>query len=262
MHSTPLAVLLAAALALGGGADRAPRFEGRWRIDRSSISPPRTIERIVLRDGSYSSESSDAVAADGRFHSVATQGYSDEIAVAVVDGNSVHLTTRLKGEVVAQSRMTVSRDGRTLVVDSLSKSSRDQPPMRTRKVQTRVGSVAGGGAHLVSGGWRTRRLDVPDDPSADWLISLDGRRFSLRSPDGTGYTAELGGAPVPLEGDGAGAFVAVTMPRRDTVVESDSLGTVVGGTLTMRILPDGRTMRATSLNVRTNASTTYLLRRR
>lgn len=126
-------------------------------------------------------------------------------------------------------------------------------------VQRRVG-LPTKGAHLIAGKWE--RVSVAVDSSSDWILKLEGNRFSWRTEAGTGYDAIVGGKSVKIDGDNSGARALITRPRPDIIVETDfSAQGKLDDVLSMQLMPDKKTIRGVARTVKQKQSTTFYLHR-
>ena len=233
-------------LAAGAGAaTAAPEypFNGRWRMDTASIKGDNRPTTFQLRDGRLKRDDNASVTADGHLHPVASDGYVDEQSIAVKSDHLVEEIDKIRGKLAYIVDYSISPDGNTLTSHVASYTSPDGKAVRSETVQRRVGS-AKKGEHLLSGTWKIIRIMA--DSKHDWMLKLDGNRFSRRTDDGSGFDAVIGGAPVKLDGDNSGVHTQITRPRPDLIVETDfSAKGTVDDTLSMQLMPDGRTIRAT-----------------
>lgn len=236
-------------------------FTGTWRVDVGSLSMPTAPEVILLKDGIFSigdPRSTSSVKADGRFHMDGGDGYVDEVAVKILDRNCIRETDKLGGKIVYTTTYRVSADGMTMIARSTDFTKPDGKPVITEKFLRRIGRPASG-THLISGSWRATKLKVSTESYLNWTLRVEGDRFSSSSTNGYGFDAIIGGAPVPVRGDTAGGLKSVAMPAKDTIIETASLNGVVGSVMTLTLLPDGKSIKVISRNVKAGTSTTFML---
>lgn len=259
------ALLIALIFSISGPAEReVSSFNGTWRVDVGSLSMPAAPEVILLKGGMFSiggQRSTSSIKADGRFHMDGGDGYIDEVAVKILDRNSIRETDKLGGKIVYTTTYRVSADGMTMIARSTDFTKPDGKPVMTERLLRRIGRPARG-AHLISGSWRTTKLKVSTESYLNWTLRVEGDRFSSSSTNGYGFDAIIGGPPVPVRGDTAGALKAVTMPAKDTIVETASLNGVVGSVMTLTMLPEGKSIKVTSQNVKEGTSVTFMLYKR
>ena len=247
-------------LLLCAGANAETRkhpFSGRWRMDTTSLKGNIKPTIFHLANGGFKRDDYDVVRADGLFHQVVGDGYVDEQSITVENDHVVKEVDRVRGKLAYTVEYVVSPDGGTLTWHVASYTSPSGQAVTSETVQRRVGSPTNG-AHLISGTWE--RVSVTVDSKSDWIMKLDGDRFSWRTEGGTGYDAVIGGKPVKIDGDNSGSRAKITRPRPDTIIETDlSAKGKREAVLTMRLMPDGRTISGTALSPQRKRSTTFYL---
>lgn len=220
-------------------------FTGRWRIDTASLNESAKPNSFKVKNGYFQRNENSMVKSDGRPHSIKSDGYVDEVTIFIDNDKRVKEVDKIRGKLAYISIYEVSPDGNTLKTRIANYTSPDGKAILGETSERRVG-MATKGSHLLSGTWK--RISMTVDANDDWLMKLAGGRFSWRKEGGSGYEAEIGGGPVILEGDNAGIRAQVTRPRCDTIVETDLAtdGTVVD-ILSMKLMPDGKTITATAV---------------
>jgi hypothetical protein len=234
-------------------------FTGRWRIDTTSFSGSTKPTVFHVRNGRFKRDDNATVTADGHPHPVAGDGYVDEQTISIESDHLVKEVDKIRGKLAYTVDYSISPDGNTLTWHLASYTSPSGQPVLGETVQQRVGA-ASKGTHLLSGTWK--RVGVTVDSKSDWILKLDGDRFSWRTEGGTGYDAVVGGPPVRLDGDNSGGRAKITRPRPDLIVETDlSVKEAVDDTFSMQLMPDGRTLRVTGVYGPKRRSTTFTLHR-
>lgn len=234
-------------------------FTGRWRMDTSSIKGGIKPTIIVLADGVFRKDNGPTTKADGSFHQFPGSGYVDERSISVESDYVTKEVDRVRGKLAYTVEYRVSPDGNTLTWHVASYTNPNGQEVKSVTVQHRVGRPTKG-AHLISGKWE--RASVAVDSKSDWILKLDGNRFSWRTEFGTGYDAIIGGEAVKIDGDNAGSRALVTRPKPDTIVETDlSSSGERESVLTMQLLSDQKTIRGTAFSVKTKKSTAFYLYR-
>jgi hypothetical protein len=234
-------------------------FSGRWRMDTASIKGDIKPTIIELADGAFRKDNGPIVKADGDFHRVSGSGYVDETSISVVSDYVVREIDRVRGKLAYTVEYKISPDGNTLTWNVASYTNPNGQEVKSVTVQRRVGLPVKG-SHFISGKWE--RVSVAVDSKSDWILKLDGNRFSWRTEYGTGYDSIIGGESVKIDGDSSGARALVTRPQLDTIVETDlSSKGEHESVLTMKLLPDQNTIRGTAFSVKTKRSTTFYLNR-
>lgn len=253
-----------AAITLCAPAAAQSPFDGIWKVDTSSLDFPAAPDDILLAGGIYTSGPVDTplkVPADGRLHAAPGGGYIDAVSITVLGSRHIRETDRLRARTVYVTDYTVSADGMTLISRTQDLGKPDGKPVISETIRRRIGRPLRG-AHAISGHWQKVKVTVQSTAYLSWHLKLDGNRFSNRSSNGWGYEAIIGGPPVPVVGDGGNGMAAVTMPAPDTIVQSTSgADGVVGSVMTLVVMPDGKSMKATSRAVRQGTTTSFMLYR-
>ena len=237
-----------ALVVLAGGAGDATAspdypFNGRWRIDTTSVTGDIKPTVFDVRDGRFKRDDNPSVTADGRPHPVTDDLYVDEQTISIESDHLVKEVDKIRGKLAYTVDYSISPDGNTLTWHVASYTSPDGNAARSETVQRRVGP-AGKGAHLLTGTWK--RVSVTADARNDWTLKLKGNRFSQRTDGGSGYDAIIGGPPVKLDGDNSGVRAQITRPRPDLIVETDfAVNGTVDDIFSMQLMPDGKTIRVT-----------------
>lgn len=230
-------------------------FSGRWRMDTTSITGNTKPTVFYVRDGRFKRDDKARITADGRPHPVVDDGYVDEQTISIDSDHLVKEIDKIRGKLAYTVDYSVSPDGNTLTWHVTSYTSPDGNAARSETVQRRVGSATKG-AHLLMGTWK--RVSVTTDARNDWILRLEGNRFSQRTDGGSGYDAIIGGPPVRLEGDNSGVRAQITRPRPDLIVETDYSATgTVDDSFSMQLMPGGRTIRVTGTYGPDKSPTTF-----
>lgn len=233
-------------------------FSGRWRMDTTSITGAKPTV-FQVRDGLFQRNGAKAIKADGLPHPVTDSGYVDEQIITIESDNLVRETDKIRGRLAYVVDYEISRGGNILTSKVANYTNPDGKPVYTETAERRIGAAVKG-AHLLSGRWK--RINITVDPKSDWILRLDGNRFSWRKEGGAGYDAIIGGPPVPLDGDNSGVRAQVTRPQPDLIVETDfATNGTIDDTLSMRLMPDGKTITASGIYASGKGKTTFILRR-
>lgn len=244
-----------------GAAIAAPAspFNGRWRMDTASITVDTKPTVFQVRDGRFKRDDDASITADGHFHLVVGDDYVDEQSITIESGHVVKEVDKIRGKLAYTVDYSISPDGNTLTPHVVSYTSPDGKAVRSETVQRRVG-LAKKRAHLLSGGWKLIRVTA--DSKHDWILKLDGDRFSRRTDGGSGFDAIIGGAPVRLDGDNSGVHAQITRPRPDLIVETDlSAKGTVDDILSMQLMPDGKNIHATGVYGPERRTTAFVMRK-
>jgi len=240
--------------------DKAPEspFNGRWRVDTKSFKDNVKPMSLKLGGDGFKKDDNPPVLADGQPHRIRGDGYVDEQSISVEDG-IIKEVDKLRGKVVYMVDYVISGDGNTLTMHITSYTSPNGQPVHGQTVYRRRGAAMAGN-QLITGDWE--RASVTVDEKSDWILRLKENQFSWRTAGGIGYDAKIGGAPVKIDGDGAGSKVSITRPSKDIIVETDlpEKGKPEA-TMSMQLLPDHNTILVKSVYSEGKSSTTFYLRR-
>jgi hypothetical protein len=199
-------------------------FTGTWLADLSSQSLPDHDDVYLVDRGLYRCDSCEpprAYAADGRAHPV--PGDPNVATESVTLASPRAIVTRIVGPaLVRETRMTVSRDGRTARYVSIDRRPGVAETLRSEYLARRV-APAPPGAHPVSGSWRgVRYVSVPARVRTTEL-AVAGDSFTYSVPIGVSYSATIGGSPVTVQGPYGGRYAAaVRRLDASTLVETRS----------------------------------------
>lgn len=237
-------------------------FSGRWRADIQSLKLPESLDHYLLTRGKFylgEGRFAKSIEADGKFHKFADR-YCPESSVKIVDRFHVRQECRENGASLFVTDFVVSKNGRMLEAYSISWSGKERLTVKSGATRTRVGAPKPN-VHLLSGTWKITRLTLPEDGSADWILRLNGDRFSSKSPSGNGYDAIFNGPAVKLVGDLPGATVYVVRQNQASIVETVQLDGKATGRMTMRYDASKDMIHVSSKNLADNTITNYDLRR-
>lgn len=214
-------LFLACALLVSAPALAESPFNGTWKMDPASAKWSDKPVEANLSGGQYDCVTCVPryqIAADGRFQKRPVTGV-DESSVQVVSDRMVKFASRKDGQLVSEGLMTVSADGNSRTIESVSYAP-NGIVTRSTAHQKRVGQ-APAGAHAISGKWLMDRLASASDEQMLVTYALDGNVLKLSTPDGYSYAAPLGGAPVKVAGNRAGGTVQVRRLADNVIEESN-----------------------------------------
>ena len=255
----PRIAFVALALSAAAPPAREHQFTGRWRMDTTSIKGNVKPTVFRLAAGGFEKDDNGIISTDGALHKVPSDGYVDETSISVESDHIVKEIDKIHGKLAYTVDYIVSPDGSTLTWHVSSFTNPNGQAVKSETVQHRVGLPISG-THLITGKWE--RVSVSVDSKSDWILSLAGKHFSWRTDEGTGYAGLIGGRAVKIDGDSSGARALITRPRPDLIVETDlTAKSKIAVVLSMQLLPDNRTLRATASNPRDGKSTTAYLRK-
>ncbi|MBX9813949.1 MAG: hypothetical protein A4S12_00935 [Proteobacteria bacterium SG_bin5] len=238
------AYLLGAALvAVAAPAAAQSPFDGTYRMDIASAQLPKKPLNRALKAGVYRCDCDTPleVKADGQWHKVSGQAYSDEMRVEAVDDNRLRMEGRKGSKPSFASDETVSPDGMTVNWTSIEYSATDGKPVNASGKDKRVGALPVAGLHRINGGWVTVTDGLQVDPAG---ITMTFKPISggMSRTAGTGetYEAKFGGPAVPLRNDPAGTMVAVRQISPTKFEERMMRNGKLRAILTYEMKPDGK----------------------
>jgi hypothetical protein len=237
--------LCGAALVIAAPTLAASLFDGTWKADVSTAKPPTKPDVLLLKGGNYSCSSCAPpleVKADGAFHVVTGRSYSDEVSVKVDGPHTITETSKFKGKIVYSETFTVAPDGKTATLAFVDTSAPDGKPVKGEVKEKRVAD-APAGAHAVSGSWLITGFSDYSDAGVTTTYALVGDTLMMKTPNGFGYSAKLGGPAVPIKGDNAGAMAAVRKIDANTLEETDTVKGKIVSVTTMSVQPGGKVMK-------------------
>lgn len=258
-----VSLFICSALAFAAPATAESPVDGTWKTDIASIKMPQEPDVFLLEGGVYNCSTCKppvTVKADGAFHKLKGVPYLDEMAIKVVDKNTVDETDKLRGKVVAVIRNTVSADGKTLQATWTDTSAPDGKPVTGTGTYLRVGP-AKPGSHTISGNWQKDKYTEASDAALITTIKTNGNVVSFATPNGYHYEPTLGGKPVPIVGDTANTQASVRKLQSGALEETDWRDGKPVYVVTMTPAADGKTLAVSMLNKERNTITTYTLMR-
>lgn len=240
-------------------------FDGSWKLEPATLQVTGGQHAVVsLKDGVYACRHCGAtdfkVKADGKDHAVAGNPDYDTIAIEVLNDHAVRETDKKDGKVVAMSTATASADGNSLAIDFTDHSG-PQPASGTLVV-TRLGKATAG-ANAVVGEWAFGHYESLSDPSGTMMLKVTGNQITLRDAAGSrSATAEIGGPAVAFTRNGkADGTIAVQRLARNSLRMTFAKHGKVTGTTTITVAADGKSLKMTSHNPKTGATSTMIHRK-
>jgi hypothetical protein len=220
-------------------------FDGTWKVDMSKVDFPKKPTVYSLQNGMYECKSCVPpveVKADGMDQKVTGHPYYDMVAIKVVSNNEVQETDKKDGKVVGTSTMMVAPDGKMMTVQFSDSSNTNAAPVTGKGEAVRVGEKPPAGANMITGSWRTTKMENISDNGIMWTYKVSGDSLMMTSPTGQSYTAKMDGTEAPMKGDPGVTSVMVKKVGNNTIEETDmrngkAIGvmkaTVSGNTLTV-----------------------------
>jgi hypothetical protein len=255
--------LLAALAALGTPAPATAQsvFDGTWKIDMNKIDFPKKPDTYSLRDGIYMCKTCAppyTIKADGTDQSVSGHPYFDSAAIRVVNDHEIQETDKKSGQVVMTTTSTISADGNTLTfVFKDSSNTNGGPPVTGKGEATRV-EKGMAGSHLISGSWKTSKLESLSDNATIWTYKITGDQITMTAPTGQSYTAKLNGGDAPMKGDPGVTSVSVRTIGNNVLEETDKREGKPIGVFKVAVAADGKTAKASYDDKLQNRTTDFM----
>jgi hypothetical protein len=218
-------------------------FDGTWKWDPSSVQWPEKPDVFLLQNGMYECKSCVPpvnIKADGTDQKVTGDPYSDTLCVKVIDDHNVEYTFKKDGKVVFIEKRSVSSDGNTSTVNWTSSGNPSGGPQTGTDTAKRV-AKAPAGANLISGSWRTEKVDMSANVPT-WTFKTNGNELTSTDSAGASYTAKLDGTDAPYKGDPGINSVSVKMLGKDTLEETFKRDGKVISIHKCTVAADGKTM--------------------
>jgi hypothetical protein len=237
-------------------------FDGTWKIDTSNVKFPQKPEQFVLTDGMYSCATcvpKYEVKSDGTDQKVTGSKYRDTVAVKIIDKHTVQLTSKKDGKVVSEGKITISADGRTLTEEFTSYPPAGQSV--TGKVISERVAEGPAGSHLLSGSWRTKKVDAFSDSGLTMTFKSTTDGLSMSSPTGESYDAKFDGKDYPVKGDRGGSMVSLKRVDDRTIEETMKRDGKVVGVARITAGTDGKTLNFTYENKERGTTMSYVARK-
>lgn len=238
------AIVATAMVIASASVHAASPFDGLWVADLKTQMGQAGFDTYLVQNGVYKCESCRpprAYPADGRMRSV--PGDASVISEGVsISGPRTIVTRIAEHEMTRQTTMTVAPDGLTATYVSVDKWPGRAKCLRTEYVAKRVAPAAVG-AHPVSGSWLGQRyIAVAQEYRSIQLKEENGKFTRIDFRRGR-YTAEIGGPPAPVTGDGKNIFEAVVRaPNARSRIETISRDKKPLVERTYRLSTDGKSL--------------------
>jgi hypothetical protein len=207
-------------------------FDGTWKIDMNKVDFPKKPSEYSLQNGMYECKTCVPpveVKADGTDQPVSGHPYYNSAAIKVISNSEIEETDKKDGKVVATQKMMVSPDGKTMTVEFSDSSNTNGPPVTGKGEMMRVGAKPPAGANMITGGWRTTKMENISDNGITWTYKVSGDQLTMTMPTGQSYTAKMDGTEAPMKGDPGITTVSVKKMGNNTIEETDMRnGKVIG----------------------------------
>jgi polyisoprenoid-binding protein YceI len=223
-------------------------FDGTWKVDLTKSTMPDKADVLLLQNGTYQCKTCVPpinVKADGEDHGISGNPHYDAVAVKVLDDHSVETTEKRNGKVVSTSKVVVSADGNTATFEFTDSTKSTPEPVVGKGIMTRVAKTKRppNGAHVISGSWRTSKMETLSDNALTFTLKVDGDNLNMANPMGQSYTAKLDGTDAPYKGDPGINSVSILRLGKGTFMETDKRDSKTITTKRFMVTPsDGKTM--------------------
>lgn len=219
-------------------------IDGTWKFELDTAQFPKKPDVYLLQNGMYSCKSCVPpieIKADGQDQKVTGYPYFDTLIVKVVDDHTIEQTDKKDGKVNGTSKLTVSPDGNTLTVVFSDSSASTSDPVTGKGESTRV-AKGPAGSHLISGSWRTAKLENLSENALLITFKVEGDTLTMSTPTGQGYTAKLDGTDAPYKGDPGTTSVSVKRTGKNSFEETDKRDGKVISVTQSTVSSDGKAM--------------------
>ncbi|MEO7636977.1 MAG: hypothetical protein ABIS16_04955 [Sphingomicrobium sp.] len=239
-------------------AAAADALSGTWKVDLASLKFEGKPDDYLLQGGTYKCSTCIpplTVAADGQFHPVADRPYYDSMSVTTVDPRTVEIRRRKGDKEVSSARLQVSEDGNLLTTKFTDATTPNAPPIEGSATAKRAGPPPAG-AHAISGQWTPDRIADYSEDALNTTYRFDGNSVTSTA-QGQTWTAEIGGAAVPVKGDIGGTTVAVAREGTGGLRETYTRDGKQVGIVTVVPSADGKTFTFTNSDPRDGSKTSW-----
>ena len=220
-------------------------FDGTWKFNLNDAQFSKKPDVYLLQNGMWQCKTCVPpidVKADGQDQKVTGHPYYDSVAIKVVNDHEIEETDKKAGKTVATTKMMVSSDGNTLMFAFDDSSNTNAAAVTGKGEATRV-AKGPAGANMVSGSWRTTKIDNVSDNGLMFTYKVSGDEATMTSPTGQSYTAKLNGPEAPFKGDPGTTTVSVKMMGKNTIEETDYRNGKAISVSKMVVSADGKTMK-------------------
>jgi hypothetical protein len=233
-------------------------FDGTWKTNMSESKLSQKPYVYSVNNGMYDCDTCAPkvhVKTDGQDHGVTGQTY-DTLAVEVVDGNTVHLTTKKAGKTMSDQIRQVSADGKTMTISMTNHPADGSQPFKVEAKLVRV-SAGVAGSNATSGMWRNQ--NVTEDAAGittTWKGSADG--ISMSTPTGDNWEAKFDGKEYPVKGVYGDETVSVKRLGDHAIEVTYKRDGKILSVNKITVSADGKKMTSVDDNKRTGRVTTYV----
>jgi hypothetical protein len=234
-------------------------FDGTWMTKLDTAKFPTKPDQYSLKDNMYECLTCVpklAVKADGTDQKVTGHPYYDTVAVRVQNASAVEIIQKKDGKVMYTDIATVSSDGNTLN-DKFTDTTGTQPV--TGQVTSSRVKPAPGGAHPLSGAWRTSKVDSVSNNGLTVTFQGTADGLKMSDPNGNSYDAKFDGKDYPVQGDPGHTMVSLKRVGNDTIEETDKRDGKVVGINRMTVSKDAKSIAVEYTDKQHDTKTTYTM---
>ncbi len=175
-----------------------------------------------------------------------------------MNDHEIEETDKKDGKVVATSTSKVSADGNTTMFEFTDSSNTNAAPVTGKGEAVRV-AKGPAGSNLISGSWRTTKIENLSDNAITYTYKVDGDMLTMTNPTGQSYTAKLNGPEAPMKGDPGISTVSLKMMGKNTLEETDRRDGKVIGVMKMTLAADGKTAKVSYENTLQKNTTDFVV---
>ena len=175
-------------------------FDGTWITEQDQSKPSQKPVVVSLNKGIFLCSSCNPkveIKADGTDHPVAGLSFDTE-SVREIDAKKVAFTDKKAGKILYEKTAILSDDGNTLTQKVIFHLENSDQTMNQELTFTRL-EKGPAGAHETTGAWRFDKNTISENARTSTYKS-SGEAFSMSTPIGVSYAAELDGKDYPVKG--------------------------------------------------------------
>jgi hypothetical protein len=233
-------------------------FDGTWKTNMSESKLSQKPYVYSVNNGMYDCDSCApkvSVKADGKDQPVTGQTY-DTLAVQVVDGNTVNMTTKKAGKTMADQVRKVSADGKMMTISVTNHPADGSKAYNTEVKLVRV-SAGAAGSNATSGTWRIQNLNE-DAAGLTSTWKGSGDAISMSTPTGESWEAKFDGKECPVKGVYGNETVSVKKLGDHAIEVTYRRDGKVQGVDKVTVSSDGKKMTTVADNKLTGRVTTFV----
>ncbi|KQU53061.1 hypothetical protein ASG67_09460 [Sphingomonas sp. Leaf339] len=234
-------------------------FDGTWKADTSTAQFGGKPMVRTLKSGKYSCVSCPepwTIAADGAFHPIKGDPYTDDVSVTVIDPMTVKFSYRKAGKVNGDEIWTVSPDKTMVTMKGEDSSAGNGTPVTYETQQTRLAPAAAD-AHAISGSWRGKSGGTVSDSGLMVTMKTEGDNLTMTYPTGESVTARFGGPAMAMANDPGKSMVKFARNGPSSFVSTMMRDGKVVSVTTVTVKPDGRTLTYSNESKRTGSTAQF-----